>query len=665
MLALVERNAWLGTELSPGSFRGVIDIGGGLEHLWGRGLLRSSLAFGVSVLAADTELHAEGTMGLFFEVRPVHLRWSVHPRVTVELSPLGLMIVAPVLRSPRLAFTQYRDDPRGGGRAPMIRAVALLSLLALPSTAHAFGIGSAFSDPCHEEMTAQAFEDAAIVLPRGALVVPEGDRWRRVGRVLVEPLGIDPATLSDEDFFILTSVLVGVRSPDTNGHSILNLENARTIHTSRDPGEQYAHALRGVDDDDALGDAAAVEGTRERIREEVELGGQALLDGEDPFERVNLYFDFYGLVDIRVWRPAYHLGRAAHAVQDSFSHTIRDEADELRTILTVFNYVEAVTGTLRESRDGIPHSNGMDDCGEATVATRAAARQATTELFLAARDVYEGRDAGAVEVVLDDWVTYRPGCTLDDAFCDNGTWLELARKGPAEPLPLLRGELEGRIGNARAPPGHGARRRLRSPEETAMTRIGPSLALLLLLSAPGLLAPATACAEPLLARERVEGWAVSVDVGSAVLSPLFGDDLRRSVTSHEGAWAHYRWREWSLGLRVSHTLWRIAEGEERLTQHALNLALGVERIHPSGFIRFALFAGSSTLLRANSLDRPGKTGIFLDLRPIGLIFDLGGHWTVGVDPLHVALLAPVLSGVPLVDIQFRTSLFLECALGAP
>lgn len=58
-------------------------------------------------------------------------------------------------------------------------------------------------------------------------------------------------------------------APDTEGHSVLNLENARELHTDPNPEGQYAHALRALDDDWDTADQSAVEGTRSAIRREL------------------------------------------------------------------------------------------------------------------------------------------------------------------------------------------------------------------------------------------------------------------------------------------------------------------------------------------------------------------------------------------------------------
>ncbi|MEM1413478.1 MAG: hypothetical protein AAGH15_01190 [Myxococcota bacterium] len=105
---VLERNAWFGTELDAGPFPGVWNVGGGVERVWAEGRIRSALVGGASILDGDTPLHQRGTTGLFFDIRPVALRWPVHPHVALELTPLGLSLLLPALRYPRLLLTQYR-----------------------------------------------------------------------------------------------------------------------------------------------------------------------------------------------------------------------------------------------------------------------------------------------------------------------------------------------------------------------------------------------------------------------------------------------------------------------------------------------------------------------------------------------------------------------------
>lgn len=329
-------------------------------------------------------------------------------------------------------------------------ALALSVCLAATTTANAFTIGTGFgTDGCHERITAAAYQDFLLQLPLAGVELPRSSVWKRVGGFLVQEVDVDRGTLDDRQFFLLTSLLVGVRSPDTEGHAVLNLDAVRALHTDPDPEGQYAHALRATTDDFVDGDLAAVAGTRAVIRSEIENAFElSQLPPEQQIEEVSIYFDFYGVVNVKVWGPAYHVGRAAHALQDSFSHTIRDEHDGLRTILTVLNFSEAVGGTLNEERDGLPHSASLDECGEATAGTFEAASRATRDLFVATRDTFRGRNPNAVLDVLDAWVRYRGGCTEENGFCDNDYWLDVLREEPSGPYLCNVGWMESAWGRS-------------------------------------------------------------------------------------------------------------------------------------------------------------------------------------------------------------------------
>lgn len=317
-----------------------------------------------------------------------------------------------------------------------MRWLALLVFVLITTSAHAFSIGTGFgTDGCHERITAAAYEDFLLQLPLGDVVtIPDERVWQRVGGFLVGEADVDRGTLDDTQFFVLTSLLVGVRAPDTEGHAVLNLDAVRALHTDPDPEGQYAHGLRATTDDYVDGDLAAVAGTRAVIRSEIETAFELIQHPpEEQIQRASIYFDFYGIVDLDVWGPAYHVGRAAHALQDSFSHSIRDEADEFRTILTVLNFSEAVAGTLNEARDGLPHATSLDECTERTEGTFEAASRATRDLFVATRDIFRGRNPNAVLDVLDAWVRYRGDCSEDNGFCGNEYWLDLLRDEPSGP----------------------------------------------------------------------------------------------------------------------------------------------------------------------------------------------------------------------------------------
>ncbi|MBW2508779.1 MAG: hypothetical protein JRE81_09125, partial [Deltaproteobacteria bacterium] len=193
-----------------------------------------------------------------------------------------------------------------------------------PTPANAYTVQSGFTGGCHEEVTiglSQVLLDDPIV---DEVVVPGGDTWRELARSLPDLAGPD---LTDPQLFVLFSLLIGVRAPDTGGHSVSDLSAAREIAADPRAETQYLHALRGREDDEPDGSRSAVEGTRASIRRSLGAAAAALAR---PIENQNTAapytLDFYNRFYVPVWEPAYMLGEAAHTLQDSFSHSIRSDA---------------------------------------------------------------------------------------------------------------------------------------------------------------------------------------------------------------------------------------------------------------------------------------------------------------------------------------------------
>jgi hypothetical protein len=154
-----------------------------------------------------------------------------------------------------------------------------------------------------------------------------------------------------------------------------------------------------------------------------------------------------------------------------------------------------------------------------------------------------------------------------------------------------------------------------------------------------------------------EGWIAATGhfslLDSAVTQSLveasFGYGLRGG----------YRFGRWGVFGQAEHNLWVATELRRRVSQGAVNVAVGVEVFYFGGFARTSLAAGPSVLVTDTLLDEKGSTGLFIDGRPIGVHFPIGRHFAVTLDPLHIALVAPVLRGIPLAILQYRTDLALE------
>jgi hypothetical protein len=137
------------------------------------------------------------------------------------------------------------------------------------------------------------------------------------------------------------------------------------------------------------------------------------------------------------------------------------------------------------------------------------------------------------------------------------------------------------------------------------------------------------------------------------------DRSAHSLTGHYGVRAGVRVRQWGVALRLEQTFWRTPERARVFVQSAINLAVGVDHLYAAGRLRSGVDVGVSVLARDNAIDAAGKTGLFLDVRPVGVRWRLGELVTVGFEPLHLALVAPVLRGIPLLDVQFRSTLYVE------
>ncbi len=91
----------------------------------------------------------------------------------------------------------------------------------------------------------------------------------------------------------------------------------------------------------------------------------------------------------------------------------------------------------------------------------------------------------------------------------------------------------------------------------------------------------------------------------------------------------------------------------------LSVGLGGELRYADGFVRTSLAVGPSVLLFDTLLDRAERVGLFVDVRPVGLRWKVNDRFTLGLDPFHLVLLAPVLTQIPLVRVQYRLSFSVE------
>jgi hypothetical protein len=122
----------------------------------------------------------------------------------------------------------------------------------------------------------------------------------------------------------------------------------------------------------------------------------------------------------------------------------------------------------------------------------------------------------------------------------------------------------------------------------------------------------------------------------------------------------YRWGKWGVGGVVEANFFRqknLADGDDHFA--ALLVGVDGEVLAANGWIRSRVGGGLAVVLSGTELDEPGKTGFYADIKPGGIRFVVGDAMRLTFDPLSMAILVPDASGIPLVDIQYRSTLSLE------
>lgn len=294
---------------------------------------------------------------------------------------------------------------------PNAAVLCFAFLLALPNLALAYATGSAATLACHETMTLSAIADVGWP---GDREPPPNETVERVG-------GFLPARVPEAQRDSWTvPLIIGVRHPDFRDASPSDFVALAAVHAV-DPA-QSDHCLRQRNMDGLEGNAEAIAACRDFIVNQV---AQATGAGEEvnlsAVEKVDVWLDYGRSTELTVNSFAYHMGIALHALQDSFTHTLR--TPDGHRVLAVLNYVEIVDGSYDEERDGYEHSSNLDDCEldtEYTDRRVLQALQASRDLLVAVKSGTNTERTAAVRAVLDDWLVYMDmGCTASNDYCDN------------------------------------------------------------------------------------------------------------------------------------------------------------------------------------------------------------------------------------------------------
>jgi hypothetical protein len=187
--------------------------------------------------------------------------------------------------------------------------------------------------------------------------------------------------------------------------------------------------------------------------------------------------------------------------------------------------------------------------------------------------------------------------------------------------------------------------------------------LLLLVDANGARADEVAAAGTGPAPDpRRTPWYLAGQAGTVVLgrSANGATGWRLGRTFAAGAGLGRRWGRFDGFFEAEANGWSSTRPDgSRDHSLAADLGVGGGVSYAGGFLRTSLAAGLSILGIPTDVDRAGSTGIYVDLRPVGYRWPLARAWVVGVQPLSLTVAMPVLTGIPLIEAQFRTSVTVE------
>lgn len=150
-------------------------------------------------------------------------------------------------------------------------------------------------------------------------------------------------------------------------------------------------------------------------------------------------------------------------------------------------------------------------------------------------------------------------------------------------------------------------------------------------------------------------WDVQAQLHGSFLSDVADRSQIQNTFGYAGQLG-YRWDTWGLFGRIEHNLWIASEFSRSVETGAFNIGIGGEYLFFRKRMRASVAFGPSVLLFSTGIDDPGSVGVYLDVRPSGIRWALSENVLVQWDPLTFSVVAPVLSGIPLVMLEYRTAL---------
>lgn len=542
------------------------------------------------------------------------------------------------------------------------------------SSADAFQVETSFTTGCHEQATLIAL--AASGWPGGRRA-PAADETTE--RILADlPFDL-PAAAADSWGVAL---FIGVRSNDLGDADPFDLAALSMLHN--DPARQPEHCLRRREDDGEQGDVSALAACREFILTELEaaLGAGDEIDTEATVS-VETFLVFRGRIGLDLNRYGYHLGRAAHALEDSYTHTFRNPDDE--RVRHVLNWIDGNLGGSNDlARDGHPHVSALDECDvdEESRQRRDRAAQAVADLMAAVNDDGGGR-AGRLEragAAVDGHLIREEGCVLDNEWCGNGLMIPAgcAAAGTggggaaaATGLLLALAGLGLRSRRGRTSAALAALVAVIAPSAASAGQGGQEKAAQEKAAPPPVAGeappsdepdPSDATTERRLDREEkvverlpdqvTRAWGLAFNVGGAF-------DRAAASVSAGGRWNP--WRRLGFGLDVEYNPWISLTASEVAAGAASLYVPVVWRIKSFGTweLRSTAYAGATMILFDLVGVHKGTIGLFVGWNPLGLALPMGSDVKLVIKPGDIAVSAPQLRGIPFYYHQYRFTVGIE------
>lgn len=557
--------------------------------------------------------------------------------------------------------------------------LAVLWITGAQNTAHAYSIESAQGVGCHENITADALR-----MVRGELDTAEPISPSDNEQALIDDLQFVPPN----DMFDLGGVtlMIAVRDNDLKGRGAKDLTELGAVHG--DPAGQREHCLRHPDQVEPGGSEAAIADCREFIRTRFmeALDGLDANGNVDPGKRVVLRVHLGLRNGVDADLPVFYvrMGQALHTVEDSFTHTYRTA--DAKKITAVMNWVNFVEGNHDPAVNGPAHSADMDLCeniDDYRDAKKQQALMAVTELLRAALDPNKSRERklADADAILDEYMSYEPGCTAANAWCnapeaayaDSSSCACRETAGPSANLfwffILLGAAIVIRTRNRYSLMARASLLVLActyfptsalAQDETVTSTTGPKPTV----DDEGVpLTPAEQAAIPAPKTKPVAEpgshdpndttygiyAAFSVSPDKTALAGTLAGRMRLSKSWTIGIDA-----EWNPWINMSTT--KVRAGTANLYATAIfRIPLAYEDFN----LRVTANLGTSYLLTSLYGAPSGSIGLYWGIAPLGLEWKLSRYFYLIVNPLNFAMPIPQLDGVPLTYPQYRFTIGLE------